>query len=173
MAPKGVKAFPRDSVPEPDTFVPTAGYDSLAIGSNGDTENRFVVDIANKLSAGSGNRSYFCPKGVSKMNSSRSGLAEAHLIGSIQVLLNHDERLLEFFFHHKHRVPRLPSEELKIEAQALGLGEWIRIKAALDFWDGSGGATLNDLLRMLSEEDLLLVIRAILRRINILGGSNL
>ncbi len=96
------------------------------------------------------------------MNSQKTGLAEAHLIESIHVLLGHDERLLEFFFHHKHRVPRLPSKELKMEAQLLGPTDWIRVKAALDFWDGSGGTTLSELLRILSEKDLLQVIRGIL-----------
>jgi len=90
-------------------------------------------------------------------------LQEAHLIASIHELFSSDERLLEFFFHHKRFDLRLPREELLNEAQALGPGAWILIKVGLDFWDGSGRATVNELLRILDEETLLSVMGAILK----------
>lgn len=90
-------------------------------------------------------------------------LQEAHLISSIHELFSSDERLLEFFFHHKYFDLRLPREELLSEAEALGPYKWILVKVALDFWDGSGRAKVNELLRILDEETLLTVIRSILK----------
>ena len=93
---------------------------------------------------------------------SHNNLADAHIIQSISVLFGHDERLIEFFFHHKYPGPRLSSRELLNEAQDLRSCEWILMKVSLDFWDGSGGTTFNELIRILDEEQLTAVIRAIL-----------
>lgn len=88
---------------------------------------------------------------------------EAHLIASIHELFSSDEGLLEFFFHHKRFDLRLPREELLKEAESLGPFKWILMRVALDFWDGSGRATVNELLRILDEETLVSVMRAILK----------
>ncbi len=89
-------------------------------------------------------------------------LQMAHLIGCIQTLLSHDERLIYFFFHHKKAELRLGSTELLAEARLLSRGEYILIQAALDFWNGQGGLRLGDALAALDDENILALVKAIL-----------
>lgn len=89
-------------------------------------------------------------------------LQMAHLIGCIQTLLSHDERLIYFFFHHKKAELRLESEELLAEARSLSRGEYILVQAALDFWNGQGGLRLGDALSALDDENILALVKAIL-----------
>lgn len=89
-------------------------------------------------------------------------LQMAHLIGCIQTLLNHDEQLIYFFFHHKKAELRLGSTELLAEARLLSRGEYILIQAALDFWNGQGGLRLGDALAALDDENILALVKAML-----------
>ena len=89
-------------------------------------------------------------------------LQMAHLIGCIQTLLSHDERLIYFFFHHKKAELRLGSAELLAEARFLSCGEYILIQAALDFWNGQGGLRLGDALAALDDENILALVKAML-----------
>jgi hypothetical protein len=91
-------------------------------------------------------------------------LLESHLFGSIRTLFRGDERLTYFFFHHMTGTLRLPPDELLREARELSRGERILIQIALDFWSDSGKTRLPDILDHLDDENLLAVIRAILRK---------
>ena len=70
----------------------------------------------------------------------------AHKISVVQTLLRNDERLLEFFFSHKHPDLRVPPTEMIQEARCLSKGEQLLLRAALDVWCGDGGVKLSDLL---------------------------
>ena len=93
---------------------------------------------------------------------SSSGLREVYLVKSIHAVLGHDESLLQFFFHHKRLDLRVSEEELLQEAGELRPSEWILIKVALDFWNGKGETTLNELLRILDDDSLIQVVSGIL-----------
>lgn len=91
--------------------------------------------------------------------------AESHLMSSIQELFRPGhEYLFGFLFHHQE--PRLLDSppELLNESRDLSRGEQILIQIALDFWSGSGGSRINEILEHLDDENVIALIRAILRR---------
>ncbi len=90
-------------------------------------------------------------------------LAQSHLISSIQTLFRHDEHLCHFLFHHQElRLRETPAELLK-EARAFSRGEQILIQIGLDLWSDSGSARISQLLKHLDDENILALLRAILR----------
>ena len=92
-----------------------------------------------------------------------ANLREVHLVKSIHAVLGHDESLLQFFFHHKRLELRVSEEELLQEAERLRPSEWILIKVALDFWNGKGETTLNEVLRILDDDSFIQVVSGILK----------
>jgi len=91
-------------------------------------------------------------------------LLESHLIGTVRTLFRDDERLMYFFFHHMKGTLRLPPAELLRDARELSRSERILVQIGLDYWSDSGGAKLPDILDHLDDENLLAVIRSILRK---------
>ena len=89
-------------------------------------------------------------------------LQSAHLISSIQILFEHDERLLYFFFNHKEPEMRLPAAELLKEARELSRGEYILIQSAIELWNGEGGLRLTEVLNILDDGNLLAFVRSLL-----------
>ncbi len=70
----------------------------------------------------------------------------AHKISVIQTLLRHDERLLEFFFSHKHPELRDSADALIKQARCFSKDEQLLIRVALDVWCREGDTRLVDLL---------------------------
>jgi hypothetical protein len=95
--------------------------------------------------------------------SGMSELVQSHLVSSILHLFFNHEQLVPFLFHHQKRQLRATPPELLKEARCFSRGERILIQIALDFWSDSGSARISDIVEHLDDENLLLVIRAILR----------
>lgn len=92
-----------------------------------------------------------------------SDLAQSHLISSILTLFSHDQGLREFFFHHQKLELRDSPEEFLKESGCFSRGERILVQIGLDFWNGSGGARISDIVDYLDNENVMAFIRAILR----------
>ena len=84
----------------------------------------------------------------------------AHKISVVQILLRHDERLLEFFFSHKQPELRDSPDALIEQAKGFSRGEQLLIRAALDAWSGDGGTKLADLLDYWDHENWAAFIQA-------------
>jgi hypothetical protein len=89
-------------------------------------------------------------------------LRQNQLITCAHLLVQSDERLLQFIFHHKECRLRGSSEELLDEAKALSHGEYFLVQAAIDLWNGQGGTRLSDILDNLDDDHFLNLIRALL-----------
>lgn len=89
-------------------------------------------------------------------------LGEVLRIKAISAILNYDEMLLRFVFHHKKIELREAPEELLEEARALSHGEFVLVQCAVDIWNGQGGAKLTQILDTLDDEHLLDLIHGIL-----------
>ena len=92
-----------------------------------------------------------------------SEFAHSHLVSSILHLFCNHEELVPFLFHHQKRELRASPTKLLKEARCLSRGERILIQIALDFWSDSGGARISDIVEHLDDENILTVIRGILR----------
>lgn len=87
---------------------------------------------------------------------------EAHLIASISILLGHNEENLMFFWNHKSAEPRLSREEFKSESPCMPVSEALVIQCAFDFWSAEAHVKLMDVILMMTDEDLILLIKSIL-----------
>jgi len=90
-------------------------------------------------------------------------LSQINLMSSISILFRHDERLGRFFFHHRKPSLRHPPDELLNEAYFFSQSELVLVKIALDLWCSQGGVRLTEILNILDDENLIAVIRSILR----------
>jgi hypothetical protein len=95
--------------------------------------------------------------------SGMSEFAQSHLISSILLLFRNHEHLRPFVFHHQKRELRDTPSALLKEARCFSRGERILIQIALDFWSDSGNARISDIVEYLDDENVLAVIRAVLR----------
>jgi len=91
-----------------------------------------------------------------------SGLGQTHLIKCISILLDNDEEMLRFLFSHKDRALRCASKNLIEEASTFPIGEQLKVRVALDFWNRRGAARFADLLTEWENEDWIRFICAII-----------
>lgn len=80
---------------------------------------------------------------------------------AIHILLENDESLLCFLFHHKKTELRLPVIELKLEANSLNFVDRLLIQAAIDLWDGSGSTSLGYLILELDDQKFIKLLQAL------------
>lgn len=66
------------------------------------------------------------------------------LLESIKILLNDHDKLLIFLFHPSDARLNDSGDRLLKKARCFSSGEYVLIKMALDFWDGSGNALFSD-----------------------------
>jgi hypothetical protein len=74
------------------------------------------------------------------------GIAEAHRLHAIGILMNHEEHFLRFLFEGNHHDLCQPGRELRKHAQCFSHDEQLLIRAALDIWNGSGELNLSECL---------------------------
>lgn len=89
-------------------------------------------------------------------------LREALRASAMGVVLDHDETLLYFVFHHKELRLRDTPDELLKEARSFSLADFILIQCCIDLWSGEGNAKLSEILDVLDDDQLLHLIRGIL-----------
>ena len=90
-----------------------------------------------------------------------SNFGQAHLLNSISILFNNDERLLQFFFSHKEPVLRLPARCLVTESNGFEHRDQLLVRVALDYWNRRGYAKLNDMLNEWDHEYWLRFLKSI------------
>lgn len=86
---------------------------------------------------------------------------ELRALEAIKILLEGHEKLLNHIFHPTEA--RLNAEPRTVLdcAQCFSSGEYILIQVALDFWDGSGKASLSDIYGFLDRAHYIRVLKSI------------
>jgi hypothetical protein len=82
-----------------------------------------------------------------------SGLGQAHLISSINILFGNDEYLIQHMFSHKEAVLRRPARNLVGEAAKFSTIDQTLLRCGLDFWNQRGAARLADMLSCFSHKE--------------------
>ncbi|MBP7859964.1 hypothetical protein KA001_03340 [Patescibacteria group bacterium] len=72
---------------------------------------------------------------------------------AIKIVFGNHKYLLEEFFDSKKPALRHPPDVLLKRMQSGSRGEFILIKVALDIWSESGGASVNDILNHLDDDN--------------------
>lgn len=81
-------------------------------------------------------------------------------IHAIHILLNSDERLLQFLFDHQKVKLRESPAQLLDEAKTLSACEFLLISIAIDIWCGEASTPINKILADLCDQYFLRFLQA-------------
>lgn len=90
-------------------------------------------------------------------------LQDSRKLETISLLLNHDEKLLEFLFNFGRPALRQEPKVLIEESITLSPSNRIKILSAIDIWKDydSGGTTLSEILKSMDPSGLVNLVRAL------------
>ncbi len=87
--------------------------------------------------------------------------SDKHLLESIKILNNHDDYLLQQFFHSN--IPRLKaSPKALVSNLSTSSSEITQRKASMDIWNGSGNLPLHEMLSTWNHDNWLRFFKAII-----------